>query len=140
MLWRAKARRPLPRSSVVLHEAVTITFTESAFPSLVAVTRDEPAAAALIIPVDVTFTRVVSELDQRISRPPSSFPAPSTRSASRRMVSPRGSATLSGAMITRATGTPLFEGPLGPPSHAARTSAQAIAATLACVSRVATQG
>jgi hypothetical protein len=127
-----------PRPSTLLY-CVTITFTESALPSLVAVTRDEPAAAAVIVPVDVTFTRVVSELAHRISRPSRTLPDTSTNMASRRMVSPRGSAMLSGAMTTRATGTPLFEGPIGPPSHAARTSALAAAANFTSVSRVATR-
>ena len=53
---------------------VTMIFTESDFPSLVARTSDDPTSDAVISPVDVTATRVGSELDQATSRPSSSLP------------------------------------------------------------------
>jgi hypothetical protein len=76
----------LQRSSApsFLH-CVTITFTLSAFPSLDARTSDQPTSVAVIIPSAAAFTRSVSELVQVIVRPSSALPAPSTRSASRRI-------------------------------------------------------
>ena len=52
-----------------------------------------------------------------------------------RIVWPRGSATLSAAMITRATGTPLFDGPVIASLQAPRIAAAA--ATSDHLSRVA---
>ena len=43
---------------------VTITFSVSAFPSLIALTSDQPTSEAVIIPADVTDTRMGSELVQ----------------------------------------------------------------------------
>jgi len=58
-------------------------FTESAFPSLIARTSDDPISDAVISPVDVTVTRVAAELDQAMARPSSSLPeASSTRATS----------------------------------------------------------
>jgi hypothetical protein len=53
------------------------------------------------------------------------LPAASTTSASIRIVCERGSARLSGTMITRATDVPLLEGPDGPFPHASAPPATA---------------
>lgn len=116
-----------PHRSFLIPHGVTITFTLSAFPSLVALTSDQPTSEAVIVPPGATLTRSVSELAQRISRPSSALPAASTTSASIRIVCERGSATLSGTMITRATGVPLLEGPDGPFPHASAPPTSATA-------------
>lgn len=113
-----------PHRSFLIPHCVTMTFTLSAFPSLVALTSDQPTSAAVIVPPGATLTRSVSELAQRISRPSRALPAASTTSASIRIVCERGSATLSGTMITRATGVPLW-GPEGPFPHASAPPAAA---------------